>query len=177
MRNALLRAGLVLGLATAPATAFAQKALVYCPPQDQTGCTAVVTALTGSGYPGGVDRAYDGTGGTVDIRTVDLFGDSVFVVPSLAADAPPQPYGLPRGPAVHAAPPSQPYAFLRDAQVQEPLRAALIGGLAVWSGTPDQGSSNRAGKDQLIRNLAGWAGAAYAPAHGPGPGGVAHPAG
>src|ERR1041385_8780929 len=62
MRNALLRAGLVLGLATAPATAFAQKALVYCPPQDQTGCTAVVTALTGSGYPGGVDRAYDGTG-------------------------------------------------------------------------------------------------------------------
>ena len=151
MRNALLRAGLVLGLATAPATAFAQKALVYCPPQDQTGCTAVVTALTGSGYPGGVDRAYDGTGGTVDIRTVDLFGYSVFVVPSLADDAT-----------------SQPYAFLRDAQVQEHLRAALIGGLAVWSGTPDQGSSNRAGKDQLIRNLAGWAGASYAQAHGPG---------
>jgi hypothetical protein len=151
MRNALLRAGLVLGLAAVPATAFAQKALVYCPPQDQTGCNAVVTALTGSGYPGGVDKAYDGTGGTVDIRTVDLFGYSVFVVPSLADDAT-----------------SQPYSFLRDAQVQEHLRAALIGGLAVWSGTPDQGSTNRAGKDQLIRNLAGWAGGSYAQAHGPG---------
>ena len=98
-------------------------------------------SLTGSGYPGGVDRGYDGSGGTVDIRTVDLFGYSVFVVPSLADDAA-----------------SQPYGFLRDAQVQEHLRAALIGGLAVWSGTPDQGSSNRASKDQLIRNLAGWAG-------------------
>ena len=82
MHKALLRAGLALGLTTLPALAFAQKALVYCPPQDQTGCNAVVTALTGSGYPGGVDRAYDGSGGTVDIRTVDLFGYSVFVVPA-----------------------------------------------------------------------------------------------
>src|ERR1051325_11209278 len=117
MRNALLRAGLVLGLATAPASAFAQKALVYCPPQDQTGCNAVVTALTGIGYPGGVDRAYDGSGGAGDIRSAALFAYCALVVPSLADDAT-----------------SQPYGFLRDAQVQEHLRAALIGGLAAWWG-------------------------------------------
>src|ERR1043166_6221512 len=150
MRNALLRAGLVLGLATVPAAAFAQKALVYCPTQDQTGCDAVVTALSSGGYLA-VDRGFDGTGGTVDLRTVDLFAYNVFVVPSLADDAT-----------------TQPYAFLRDADVEEHLKAALIGGLAVWSGTPDQGSGNRELKDQLIRNLASWAGANYAQAHGPG---------
>ena len=150
MRKALLRAGLALGLTTLPALAFAQKALVYCPTADQTGCNAVVTALSSGGYLA-VDKGYDGTGGTVDIRTVDLFGYSVFVVPSLADDATTQPYG-----------------FLRTADVVEHLKAALIGGLAVWSGTPDQGSANRDSKDQLIRNLAGWAGGSFAQAHGPG---------
>ncbi|HEV8355772.1 MAG TPA: hypothetical protein VGQ17_03295, partial [Gemmatimonadales bacterium] len=150
MRSALVRAGLALGLATVPAIAGAQKALVYCPTQDQTGCNAVVTALSSGGYLA-VDRGFDGTGGTVDLRTVDLFSYNVFVVPSLADDATTQPYG-----------------FLRNTDVEEHLKAALIGGLAVWSGTPDQGSGSRTLKDQLIRNLASWAGASYAQAHGPG---------
>src|ERR1051326_8986120 len=150
MRKALLRAGLALGLTTLPALAFAQKALVYCPTADQTGCNAVVTALSSGGYLA-VDKGYDGTGGTVDIRTVDLFGYSVFWLPALADDATTQPYG-----------------FLRTADVVEHLKAALIGGLAVWSGTPDQGSANRDSKDQLIRNLAGWAGGRFAQAHAPG---------
>src|SRR5437867_4642340 len=149
----VLTAGLALGLFVLPGAASAQQALVYCPINlDRTGCDALVTALTaGSAYPGGVGRGYDGTGGTVDLRSADLFAYSVFVVPSLADDSTSQPYGL-----------------LRDSIVVEHLHAALIGGLAVWSGTPDQGSTNRAEKDQLIQNLAKWAGASYAAAHGPG---------
>src|SRR5216117_445747 len=149
----LLTAGLALGFFGLPAVARAQKALVYCPINlDRAGCDAIVTALSGpSAYPGGVDRGYDGTGGTVDLQSADLFAYSVFVVPSLADDSTSRPYGL-----------------LRDSVVVENLRAALIGGLAVWSGTPDQGSANRAEKDQLILNLAHWAGASYAAAHGPG---------
>src|SRR6266702_1063256 len=149
----VLTAGLALGLFVLPGAASAQQALVYCPINlDRTGCDAIVTALTaGSAYPGGVDRGYDGTGGTVDLRSADLFAYSVFVVPSLADDST-----------------SQPYALLRDSLVVEHLRAALIGGIAAWSGTPDQGTTNRAEKDQLIRNLAQWAGASYAAAHGPG---------
>src|SRR5205809_1713038 len=149
----LLAAGLALGLAIVPRGAAAQRALVYCPINlDRAGCDAVVAALAvGGAYPGGVDRGYDGTGETVDLRSADLFAYSVFVVPSLADDST-----------------SQPYAFLRDSLVVEHLRAALIGGIAAWSGTPDQGTTNRAEKDQLIRNLAQWAGASYAAAHGPG---------
>src|SRR5205809_4570992 len=149
----LLTAGLALGFLGLPAVASAQKALVYCPINlDRAGCDAVVAALSSAGgYPGGIDRGYDGTGETVDLRSADLFAYSVFVVPSLADDST-----------------SQPYALLRDSLVVEHLRAALIGGLAVWSGTPDQGTTNRAEKDQLIQNLAQWAGASYAAAHGPG---------
>src|SRR5216117_586930 len=149
----LLTAGLALGLLGFPAVASAQQALVYCPINlDRAGCDAIVTALSSGGaYPGGIDRGYDGTGETVDLRSADLFAYSVFVVPSLADDSTSQPYGL-----------------LRDSLVVEHLRAALIGGLAVWSGTPDQGSTNGGEKDQLIQNLAQWAGANYAAAHGPG---------
>ena len=43
-----------------------------------------------------------------------------------------------------------------------------MGRAAVWSGTPDVGSTNRAAKDQLIRNLAAWAWADAAGTHGPG---------
>ena len=151
-RTALLFAGVLGLLGTRPATANAQKALVYCPITiDATGCNAVVTALTGPAYPLGVDRGYDGTGGTVDLTTVDLFTYSVFVVPSLADGTT-----------------SQPYAKLRDPEVVEHLKAALIGRLAMWSGSPDQGATNRAMKDALIQNLAGWAGGAFATAKGPG---------
>jgi hypothetical protein len=155
-RSILQRCALVLGVAVGvfapPAAVRAQKALVYCPVNvDATGCNAIVTALTGPAYPLGVDRGYDGTNGTVDLKTVDLFGYSVFVVPSLADDAS-----------------SQPYAKLRDPEVVEHLKAALIGRMALWSGTPDQGATNRAAKDALIQNLAAWAAGAFATAKGPG---------
>src|SRR6476661_3160613 len=157
MRSLLQRCALVLGavvglLGTRPATANAQKALVYCPVSvDATGCNAIVTALTGPAYPLGVDRGYDGTAGTVDLETVDLFAYSVFVVPSLADGAS-----------------SQPYAKLRDPEVVEHLKAALIGRIALWSGSPDQGATNRAMKDALIQNLTGWAAASFGTAKGPG---------
>ena len=151
-RAALVLAGVVGLLGTRPATANAQKALVYCPVNvDATGCNAIVTALTGPAFPLGVDRGYDGTGGTVDLKAVDLFSYAVFVVPSLADGSA-----------------SQPYAKLRDPEVVEHLKAALIGRIAMWSGTPDQGATNRAMKDALIQNLAGWAAAAYGTAKGPG---------
>src|SRR5512133_1507388 len=135
MRSLLRRSALMVaaafGMTTLPAAANAQKALVYCPVSiDATGCNAIVTALTGSAYPLGVDRGYDGTNGTVDLKTVDLFAYSVIVVPSLADGST-----------------SQPYAKLRDAEVVEHLKAALIGRIAMWSGTPDQGATNRVMKD------------------------------
>ena len=43
-----------------------------------------------------------------------------------------------------------------------------MGRVAVWSGTPDVGSTNRSAKDGLIRNLAAWAKADAAGTHGPG---------
>jgi hypothetical protein len=151
-RAALVLAGVVGLLGTPPATANAQKALVYCPVNvDATGCNAIVNALTGPTFPLGVDRGYDGTGGTVDLEAVDLFSYAVFVVPSLADGSA-----------------SQPYAKLRDPEVVEHLKAALIGRIAMWSGTPDQGATNRAMKDALIQNLASWAAAAYGTAKGPG---------
>ena len=149
-RLALLAGGVVL-LGTAPASANAQKALVYCPVTvDATGCTTIVNALSPA-YPLGVDRGYDGTDGTVDLRTVDLFKYSVFVVPALADDAT-----------------AQPYATLRDPEVVEHLKAALIGRIALWSGSPDQGATNRGMKDALIQNLVAYASGAYANARGPG---------
>ena len=141
-------------LVAAPAALHAQKALVYCPVGiDATGCNAIVTALNASptSFPDGVDGGYDGTQGTVDLATADLSAYTVFVVPSLAD-----------GPDV------QPYALLRDATIAGRLRAAFMGRVAVWSGTPDVGSTNRSAKDGLIRNLAGWAKTDAAGTHGPG---------
>jgi hypothetical protein len=144
--------GATLGMMFMPVATQAQKALVYCPVNvDATGCNAIVNALTGPAYPLGVDRGYDGTGGTVDLKMVDLFTYSVFVVPSLADGST-----------------SQPYARLRDPEVVEHLKAALIGRIAMWSGSPDQGATNRGMKDVLIQNLAGWAGGAFGAAKGPG---------
>src|ERR1043166_5430819 len=156
MNILLLRAAFVLsailGLAM-PRALFvteAPKALVYCPVGiDDAGCNAIVTALSNASYV--VDRGYDGSGGTVDLKTVDYFAYSVVMVPSLADDGR-----------------TTPYAGLRDPHVAPPLKAALIGGIAVYSGTPDAGSANRAEKDALIQNLAAWAGKSYAAAHGPG---------
>ena len=116
----------------------AQKALVYCPVGvDAAGCDRIVTALQ-SRFSDGVDRGYDGSNGTVDLTKVDLQHYGVFVVPSLADDAT-----------------KQPYALLRS--VASRLRFAINGRVAVYSGAPDQGNSNRGDKDALIQNLATWA--------------------
>ena len=85
-QSKLLRAAmtLALALAFAPRLAEAQKALVYCPVDiDATGCATIRTALT-SAYPGGIETGYDGTQGTVDLKTVDLFQYSVVVIRSVA---------------------------------------------------------------------------------------------
>src|SRR3954471_3072305 len=148
----LLRAAVMLALAFGPRLAEAQKALVYCPVSiDATGCAAIKTALT-SAYPGGIETGYDGTQGTVDLKTVDLFQYSVVVVPSLADDS------------------LAPYALLRDATVASKLKAALLGRRAFWSGTPDQGitSTTRPQKDALIQNLAAWASGDFATVNAPG---------
>ena len=118
---------------------------------DATGCATIKTALT-SAYPGGIDTGYDGTQGTVDLKTVDLFQYSVVVVPSLADDS------------------TAPYALLRDATVASKLKAALLGRRAFWSGTPDQGvvSTTRPQKDALIQNLAAWASGDFATVNAPG---------
>jgi hypothetical protein len=151
-RRAALVVGAAFGVGSVPASVQAQKALVYCPvAADATGCNTIVTALTGPAFPLGVDRGYDGTSGTVDLKTVDLFSYSVFIVPSLADGST-----------------SQPYAKLRDPEVVEHLKAALIGRIAMWSGSPDQGATNRAMKDALIQNLAAWASGAFGTAKGPG---------
>ena len=84
-------------------------------------------------------------------RAADLSGYAVFVVPSLAD-----------GPDV------QPYALLRNGTIAARIQAAFMGRVAVWSGTPDVGSTNRSAKDELIRNLAAWAKADAAGTHGPG---------
>src|ERR687891_2035958 len=90
----------LVGLLAVPALASAQRPLVYCPVGiDETGCSAVVNAL------GGADRAYDGSLGTVDLRTADLGDYTVLIIPSLADD------GV-----------NRPYALLRDADVAERLR-------------------------------------------------------
>src|SRR5689334_13170838 len=137
-----------------PSVLHAQKALVYCPVGiDATGCNAIVGAITADAarFPGGADAGYDGTQGTVDLAGADLGGYAVFVVPSLADGA-----GV------------QPYALLRDGTIAARIKAAFMGRTAVWSGTPDVGSTNRAAKDELIRNLAAWGRADAAGTHGPG---------
>ena len=140
-------------LALTPARAEAQKALVYCPVGvDAAGCNTIVAALTTSAlFPDGVDAGWDGTSGTVDLAGGDLSGYAVFVVPSLADGADVQPYSL-----------------LRNATIAGRIQAAFMGRVAVWSGTPDVGSTNRSAKDNLIRNLAAWAKPDAAGTHGPG---------
>ncbi|HEV2735227.1 MAG TPA: hypothetical protein VGV85_10350, partial [Longimicrobiaceae bacterium] len=144
MQRNLVRAlgalAVAAGLGASANGLSAQKALVYCPVGiDATGCSSAAAALGGS-FPGGVDRGYDGTAGTLDLRTADLAGYSLVVVPSLSDNPGKAPYGL-----------------LRTPQVAERLAAALTGRVAVWSGTPDQGKGNREAKNALLRNLAAHA--------------------
>jgi VCBS repeat-containing protein len=131
-----------LALSIAAPAAQAQKALVYCPVGiDATGCDRIVTALA-SKFPDGVDRAYDGSNGTLDLKAIDLNHYAVFIVPSLADDDD-----------------KQPYALLRAAASR--LHLAINGRVAVYSGAPDQGNANRADKDAIIQNLATWAAAGH----------------
>ncbi|HEX8274376.1 MAG TPA: hypothetical protein VF615_17190 [Longimicrobiaceae bacterium] len=131
---------LACGFVLSASGAAAQKALVYCPAGiDVAGCGNVAGALA-SAFPAGVDRGYDGSAGTVDLRTADLGGYSLVVVPSLSDN-----------------PNSRPYGLLRDAEVAGRLAGVLTGRVAVWSGTPDQGRGNRDAKNTLIRNLAAYA--------------------
>src|SRR5882724_9595349 len=122
-------------LTLTPSLLHAQKALVYCPVGiDATGCNAVVAALAADAalFPGGADAGYDGTQGTVDLASADLAAYAVFVVPSLADGA-----GV------------QPYSLLRNSTIAGRIKAAFMGRSAVWSGTPDVGSTNRGVKDEL----------------------------
>src|SRR5919199_1381350 len=87
-------AGLVPSALAAQASPSTHKALVYCPASiDAVGCTNIAAALAGQ-YPLGVDLAYDGSSGTVDLKTVDLWQYDVFFVPSLADGADAKPYDL-----------------------------------------------------------------------------------
>jgi hypothetical protein len=134
------------GALAVPALASAQRALVYCPVGiDELGCNAVGHAL------GAADRGYDGSLGTIDLRTADLGSYTVLVIPSLADDGA-----------------TKPYALLRDPEVAARLRGLLLGRLAFWSGTPDLGSASRADKDALIQRLAGWAGGNHEVVRAPG---------
>src|SRR5438094_743866 len=137
--------GVLCGLVAGPAALGAQQALVYCPAGiDVAGCDLIVESLTGA-FPGGVARAYNGTSGTVDLARADLAPYAVFIVPSLADNGDTKPYDL-----------------LRTTAVAERLRTVLRGRIAVWSGTPDQGTTNRTEKSTLIHNLAVWGAANYA---------------
>jgi uncharacterized repeat protein (TIGR01451 family) len=128
------------GLALSPSAVSAQKALVYCPVSvDGSGCGPIATALAAD-FPDGVDNGFDGGAGTVDLASADLSGYAVLVIPSLAEGAG-----------------ADPYAELRDQQVASRINSAFGGRTAVWSGTPDHGTTNRTAKDALLRNLAGWA--------------------
>src|SRR3989441_301233 len=139
---------MVCGLGLAPSVLSAQRALVYCPVGiDPTGCTTLVQALGDSGGPflERVDMGYDGTAGTIDLASADLSPYAVFIVPALADNAD-----------------AKPYDRLRTATVTNRLRNLLVGRIAVWSGTPDQGSVSRTQKNTLVRNLAAWGAANYA---------------
>src|SRR5436309_6097300 len=137
--------GVLCGLVAGPAALGAQQALVYCPAGiDVAGCDLIVESLTGA-FPGGVARAYNGTSGTVDLARADLAPYAVFIVPSLADNGDTKPYDL-----------------LRTTAVAERLRIVLRGRIAVWSGTPDQGTTNRTEKSTLIHNLAVWGAANHA---------------
>ena len=124
-----------LAVAARPIESHAQKALVYCPVNiDASGCGRIADALAVR-FPDGVDRGYDGSSGTVDLRKADLQHYAVIVVPSLADnDA------------------TKPYALLRE--LAPAFRMAINGRVAVYSGAPDQGATNRDAKNALIGNLA-----------------------
>jgi uncharacterized repeat protein (TIGR01451 family) len=144
----------IVASVAAPSALNAQKALVYCPVGiDAGGCTTIVAALNAdpTRFPDGADAGYDGTQGTLDLATADFSSYAVLVVPSLADG-----------------PDAQPYALLRNGTIAARLQAAFVGRVAVWSGTPDIGTTNRSSKDALIRNLAGWARPDAAGTHGPG---------
>jgi Big-like domain-containing protein/PKD domain-containing protein len=141
----------VSGLAFFPSAVQAQKGLVYCPVSvDATGCGPIVTAIAPD-FPDGVETAFDGSSGTIDLATADLSAYAVLVVPSLADGAG-----------------AEPYRLLRDGAIAGRLSPAFNGRNAVWSGTPDHGTTNRAAKDALLRNLAGWARSDAAAGRGPG---------
>src|SRR5213593_3563036 len=138
----------VCGLGLGPSVLSAQRALVYCPVGiDPTGCTTLVQALgdTGGPFSQRVDMGYDGTAGTIDLASADLSPYAVFIVPALADNAD-----------------TKPYDRLRTATVASRLRNVLLGRIAVWSGTPDQGTVSRTEKNTLVRNLAVWGAANYA---------------
>jgi uncharacterized repeat protein (TIGR01451 family) len=144
----------IVAAVMAPSALNAQKALVYCPVGiDAGGCTTIVAALNADAarFPDGADAGYDGTQGTLDLATADFSSYAVFVVPSLADG-----------------PDAQPYALLRNGTIAARLQATFVGRVAVWSGTPDVGTTNRSSKDALIRNLAAWARGDAAGTHGPG---------
>src|SRR2546422_849123 len=138
----------VCGLGLGPSILSAQRALVYCPVGiDPTGCTTLVQAVGDSGGPFAqrVDMGYDGTDGTIDLASADLSPYAVFIVPALADNAD-----------------TKPYDRLRTATVASRLRNVLLGRIAIWSGTPDQGTVSRTEKNTLVRNLAVWGAANYA---------------
>src|SRR5437899_8783060 len=137
--------GALYGHVAGPAALRDQPALVCCPAGiDVAGCDLIVESLSAA-FPGGVVRAYNGTSGTVDLARADLAPYAVFIVPSLADNGDTKPYDL-----------------LRTTAVAERLRTVLRGRIAVWSGTPDQGTTNRTEKSTLIGNLAMWGAANYA---------------
>src|SRR3989454_12802023 len=123
----------VLGVASAAALGAAahalaanpDKALVYCPVAiDSAGCDQIVATLSGPDgpFPGGVDRGYDGTAGTVDLATADLSPYAVFIIPSLADD-----------------PHTKPYKLLRSSQLAYRLSMAPPGRVVLLFRDPDQG--------------------------------------
>jgi hypothetical protein len=130
---------------SADAFTFSQRVLVYCPPGDTSGCDAIVAAL------GNADKGYDGNNGTVDLATADLSSYAVLVIPSLADDGD-----------------VTPYARLRDSAVAAHLRKSVLGRRAFWSGTPDQGTSNREAKNALLTRLSDWAGGNHTAVGAPG---------
>lgn len=141
----------VIATFATPSLVRAQKALVYCPIGiDVAGCTNLVAALQPV-FLSGVDRGYDGSGGTVDLRTANLWGYSLIAIPSLATTGG-----------------ATPYAVLSDTATGSRLHDAVLGRVALWSGTPDLGSPNGTQKDTLIQNLGKWAAASFGSVKGPG---------
>jgi hypothetical protein len=143
-------AGVLAALALLAASTHlsAQKALVLCPPADASGCERVAQVLAGMEGAGGGPLFPEGIDGRFeDLRTAtpaEMHAYSLVFVPSFA---------------------NAPYDLLREAPVRERLGRILTGRVAVWSGTPDRGTTagKSAGKLELIRNLARWAAAGDAP--------------